>query len=264
MRPFRLASAVMCLMLACQSHSGGTPPVTLTVTPGTQQTVSLSRLHLNRIVTPFDYPQIKTIDAAEVSTEGPVVYLSSQQADPFVLYITPHDQTAHALTLLVTPTDMPPREIHLQLPGVWRNRLRRSRQAAQSWEEAGDYEHTLTQAMVAVARGEVPEGYELTPARKQDTSHCQQLGLVFDFSLGQRLVGHHFTILVGTVRNTLEHKVMLQEWRCRRPDVLAVAQWPGGVLLPGQRRELFVLMQADELESAPVPRPSLLRPGRQP
>ena len=44
-------------------------PVKLIVSPGQQQPVTLSRLHLNRIVTPFSAPQIRTIDQADIRIE---------------------------------------------------------------------------------------------------------------------------------------------------------------------------------------------------
>ena len=88
----------------CSWIMAGNSPVKLNVSPGQQQSVTLSRLHLNRIVTPFTAPQIRTIDRANIRIEGSVIYLSSQQEEPFVVYITPHDSEAHALSLLVTST----------------------------------------------------------------------------------------------------------------------------------------------------------------
>ena len=75
----------------CSWVLAGSSSVKLKVSPGQQQPVTLSRLHLNRIVTPFPAPQIRTIDQADIRIEGSVIYLSSQQEEPFVVYITPHD-----------------------------------------------------------------------------------------------------------------------------------------------------------------------------
>ena len=41
-------------------------PVKLQVSPGQQQPVTLSRLHLNRIITPFAAPQIRTKRTAAI------------------------------------------------------------------------------------------------------------------------------------------------------------------------------------------------------
>ena len=86
------------ISLYCSFVFAGSTPVKLQVSPGQQQPVTLSRLHMNRIVTPFSAPQIRTIDQADIRIEGSVIYLSSQQEEPFVVYITPHDSEAHALS----------------------------------------------------------------------------------------------------------------------------------------------------------------------
>ena len=122
-------------------------PVKLQVFPGQQQPVTLSRLHLNRIVTPFPAPQIRTIDQADIRIEGSVIYLSSQQEEPFVVYITPHDSEAHALSLLVTPLDVPPKEIQLTLSKQWQQKLHHNKETAKRFEEAGDYQQTITEVL---------------------------------------------------------------------------------------------------------------------
>ena len=107
--------------LYCSLVLAGNTPVKLQMSPGQQQPVTLSRLHLNRIVTPFSAPQIRTIDQADIRIEGSVIYLSSQQEEPFVVYITPHDSESHALSLLVTLLDVPPKEIQLNLSKICQN-----------------------------------------------------------------------------------------------------------------------------------------------
>ena len=233
-------------------------PVKLQVFPGQQQPVTLSRLHLNRIVTPFPAPQIRTIDQADIRIEGSVIYLSSQQEEPFVVYITPHDSEAHALSLLVTPLDVPPKEIQLTLSNQWQQKLHHNKETAKRFEEAGDYQQTITEVLSTLVKGQVPEGYELGKPHKTTTQPCQQDGLSFDFAKGQQVQGHHFNVLVGTARNTTEKPLTFHEHNCHSQNVAAVSMWPKNTLYPGQRRELFVLLNASEPESAPVIRPSLL------
>ena len=114
---------VACLLCPVLLRAAETPPTQLKITPGQQQAVTLSRLHLNRIVTPFPAPQVRTIDQADIRIEGPVIYLSSQQKEPFVVYITSHDSEAHALPLLVTLLDIPPKEIQLSLSKQWQTNI---------------------------------------------------------------------------------------------------------------------------------------------
>ena len=233
-------------------------PVKLQVSPGQQQPVTLSRLHLNRIVTPFAAPQVRTIDQADIRIEGSVIYLSSQQEQPFVVYITPHDSEAHALSLLVTPLDVPPREIQLSLSKQWQQKINHNKEVAKRFEEASDYQQAITEVLSTLVKGQVPEGYELSVFHKPDIQHCQQDGLAFDFSKGQQVQGHHFSILVGTARNITEKPVTFNEPGCQGSHTAAVAMWPKNTLYPGQRRELFLLLNAPNQESAPVVRPSLL------
>ena len=226
--------------------------------PRQQQSVTLSRLHLNRIVTPFTAPQIRTIDQADIRIEGSVIYLSSQQEEPFVVYITPHDSEAHALSLLVTLLDVPPKEIQLSLSKQWQQKLTKNKTAARRFEKAGDYQHTITEVMSALVKGHVPEGYELSQTDRTDIQPCQQDGLIFDFSKGQQVKGHHFNVLIGTAKNHSEKPVTFHERNCQDRHTSAVAMWPKNTLYPGQRRELFILSTQSEPESAPVIRPSLL------
>ena len=242
----------------CSWIMAGSSPVKLSISPGQQQPVTMSRLHLNRIVTPFSAPQVRTIDQADIRIEGSVIYLSSQQEEPFVVYITPHDSEAHALSLLVTPLDVPPKEIQLSLSKQWQQKLNRNRETAKRFEEAGDYQHTITEVLSALVKGQVPEGYELGKMHEDDIQPCQQDGLTFDFAKGQQVLGHHFNVMIGTAKNHSEKPVTFHERNCQGRSTSAVAMWPKNTLYPGQRRELFILSTQAEPDSAPVIRPSLL------
>ena len=242
----------------CSWIMAGSSPVKLQISPGQQQPVTLSRLHLNRIVTPFPAPQIRTIDQADIRIEGSVIYLSSQQEEPFVVYITPHDSEVHALSLLVTPLDVPPKEIQLTLSKQWLQKLNRNREAAKRFEEAGDYQHAITEILSALVKGQIPEGYELGNIPIADYQPCEQDGLTFDFARGQQVQGHHFLVRIGTARNQTEKPVTFHEYNCQGNNTSAVAMWPKNTLYPGQRRELFILSTQAEPDSDPVTRPSLL------
>ena len=251
-------SIVVLFVFYCSMALGAVTPVKLTVSPGQQQAITLSRQHLNRIVTPFPSPKIRTIDQADIRIEGSVIYLSSQQQEPFVVYITPHNDEAHALSLLVTLLDIPPKEVQLSLPKPWQQKLSRNRETAKRFEEAGEYQQSITEVLATLVKGQVPEGYELSKLHDSNSQPCQQDNLSFDFSKGQQVQGHHFTVLVGTARNISNSVVTFQEPSCHSQHVSAVAMWPKQSLYPGQKRELFVLLNTPELGQTPVVRPSLL------
>ena len=220
--------------------------------------MTLSRLHLNRIVTPFPAPQVRTIDQADIRIEGRVIYLSSQQQSPFVVYITPHDSEAHALSLLVTLLDVPPREVQLSLSKQWQQNLAGNRDTARKWEESTDYEQAITELLTGLVKGQIPEGYELGQLKNGRIQPCQQDGLTFDFSQAQTVQGHHFSVRVGLARNTTEKPLIFHEHNCQGHSVSAVSMWPKNTLYPGQQRELFIVSTTAEPDPVPLVRPSLL------
>ncbi len=112
--------------------------------------------------------------------------------------------------------------------------------------------------LAALVRGQIPEGYELSMLHQSDIQHCEQDGLMFDFSKGQQVQGHHFSILIGTAQNNTEKPLTFHERNCQGSHTAAVAMWPNNKLHPGQRRELFILLNTPDYESAPILRPSLL------
>lgn len=253
-----LVVCLFCPIVSQPLNAAGTSPVKLQVSPGQQQAITLSRLHLNRIVTPFPAPQVRTIDQADIRIEGSVIYLSSQQQEPFVVYITPHDSETHALPLLVTLLDIPPKEIQLSLSKQWQRTLTKGKVAARRFEETTDYERTISEVLSTLVKGQVPDGYELGKHSNRRFNPCQQDGLTFDFTNTQQIQGHHFNVIVGTARNNTEKPLTFHERNCQSYNVAAISMWPKNTLHPGQRRELFILTTTEEPESAPVIRPSLL------
>ncbi len=242
----------------CSLVLAGTASVKLQVSPGQQQAVSLSRLHLNRIVTPFSAPQVRTIDQAEIRIEGSVIYLSSQKEEPFVVYITEHNNEKLALPLLVTLLDIPPKEIQLTLSKQWQRKISAHKETAKTWEEANDYEQTITEALTLLVKGQIPEGYELMPFHQHSFKPCHQEGVKFDFSRAQQVQGHHFKIIVGKISNSTGKSLTFHERQCLDSGVRAVALWPDNTLLPRQNSELFLMFHEPDLTVNPIIRPSLL------
>jgi len=62
-------------------------PRTLVVTPGTTAIVEVAIDHLNRIVTPFAAPRVRTVSQATTQVEGNAVYVATASEDPVSLYI---------------------------------------------------------------------------------------------------------------------------------------------------------------------------------
>ena len=136
--------------------------------------------------------------------------------------------------------------------------MSKGKETARRFEEATDYERTISEVLSTLVKGQVPEGYEFSKHSNNRFNPCQQDGLAFDFLNTQQILGHHFNVVVGTARNHTEKPLTFHERNCQSHNVGAVSMWPKNTLHPGQRRELFILTTTEELESVPVLRPSLL------
>lgn len=86
-------------------------PTTLLMTPGVNELIPVALGHLNRIVTPFESPQVRTTSDAQTQIKGNVVYVATDKESPVSLYITPPGQEASALSVTLVPRRIPPREI---------------------------------------------------------------------------------------------------------------------------------------------------------
>lgn len=91
---------------------------TLTVRPGVTEGIPVARGHINRIVTPFQPPNVTTMDkTATVKVTDRVVYFATEGEQPVSLFITPDNSEAVALAVTLVPCGMPPRELELRLEG---------------------------------------------------------------------------------------------------------------------------------------------------
>jgi hypothetical protein len=84
---------------------------TLRVTPGINEIIPVAQGHLNRIITPFDSPKVRTVSPATTQIEGHVLYVAPADENPVTLYVTPGDNEELALSLTLAPRRIPPREI---------------------------------------------------------------------------------------------------------------------------------------------------------
>jgi conjugal transfer pilus assembly protein TraK len=60
-------------------------PKTIAVAPGTTAIVEVAIDHLNRIVTPFASPRVRTVSEATTQVEGNAVYMATPSEDPVSL-----------------------------------------------------------------------------------------------------------------------------------------------------------------------------------
>lgn len=249
---------------ASDSSDQTVEPVTLTLKPGVTEVLPIAKDHLNRIVTPYTNPQVRTTANAKIQVKNHVVYVASASEAPITVYVMPRDSESQALSLALVPRQIPPREITLQLADDEGGaRIKPvDRAAAQDWEQSQPYVEAIEELMSGLARGQVPSGFGLDSITAgMNIPSCGSppgAELTYDFvGIGQRLTGGSLIAYVGRVTNTDDETIELDERWCRSERVVASAFWPRIMLEPGQQAEVYVV-RSRRVESGTPERPSLL------
>ncbi|MBX2808173.1 MAG: type-F conjugative transfer system secretin TraK [Cellvibrionaceae bacterium] len=236
---------------------------TIVMKPGVNEIVQVAVNHLNRIVTPYANPKIRTSSPATTEIHGNVIYIGSDNESPITLFIIDKDDEEQALSLTLIPRKIPPREIALSLQGKQGSLVGATQtQLAKKWESAQPYVNTLENLFRTLALGQLPPGYQLQKQAMGSLPHCRQTGLRFEFSRGQTIVGHHLMVHIGLIHNTAPHPIEFIEDTCGDWDIAAVTAFPRHVLNPGEKTEVYVAQKRNYTREVEVKRPSLLMGGK--
>jgi conjugal transfer pilus assembly protein TraK len=239
--------------LAASAGKGETGRMELKATPGVNEIVTIAIGHLNRIVTPFESPEVYTTSQAVTRISGNIVYVGTNTVAPVGLYITDKTQgESEAISVTLIPKKIPPRELRFHLQAQPTGGGVRARR----WEESQPYIGTIRDLFRALALRQLPSGYDFRgqpPLWLPPCAPPNESGQIhFDFTIGQSLVGHHLEVVIGVVKNQGDRAVELQEVWCAGEGIAAVAFWPRNLLEPGQASEIFVAKRRE----APAPRPT--------
>ena len=252
------------------ADTGGSPsvlelgPQSVHVTPGTTALVEVATGHLNRIVTPFASPAVRTVAQAQTQVDGNVVYVATADEEPVTLYLSDSGNPDTAIALTLAPRRIPPREIRLVLveaAGFTHTAAAapngRSAEAPRS-QGSQPYVEDIVASFRAIARNRVPPGFGLRKAGGKDRVTCAQAGLTV--AVGQVLEATALRIYTGVVRNTSGAEMAFEERTCSGPGagVAAVAAWPRVQLGAGEETEVYVAMRPRDPEREARDRPSLL------
>jgi len=200
-----------------------TTPQTIQVAPGVNEIIPVAVGHLNRIVTPFDKPHVRTVSQATTQIEGNVLYVATPDEIPVALYITPGETEDFALSLTLAPRKIPPREVRLTLDAVHYQKLTALQNAAglngqddksgNPSQSSQDYMADIKAVFRALALMRTPKGYALRNPTSTETIHCSQPGLFTH--TGQALEGRNRVLLVGVARNTGTSPLEIDERSCK-------------------------------------------------
>lgn len=236
--------------------------------PGENVFIPIAVNHPNRILTPFQNPQVVSTtltsgkregECGEICVRDSVVYISTEKTYPVTAFITEKGREDVALSVTMMPRQIPPREVKLTVPDDVKEALRIggdvSLSKAKAWETSQPYVETLRSAFRTIALQGVPQGYNLRQVKPKDALPvCKHPGLEFNFANGQILEGHKLSFYVGVIRNVADSPVEFREQRCGGWKVAAVTSWPLKVLKPGQKTEIYVAVKNDT-----DPSPSTIR-----
>jgi len=235
-------------------------PRTIRVSPGTTAIVEVAIDHLNRIVTPFAAPQVRTVSPATTQVDGSAIYVATASEDPVSLFITEAGDPATAISLTLAPRHIPPREVRLvHTGGVVRAPAPTVTPPSAVVREDQPYVEHIAAALRALAQNRLPAGYRPRKAGRGEHAACRQPGL--SVSATQVLEGSGLRLLTARARNQGKEPVELEEGRCAGDPgsvVAAVAAWPRSRLAPGEETELYIALRPREPEGERGERPSLL------
>lgn len=238
------------------------------VSSGTNTLIPISRSQINRLVTPFENPNIQTVSDAEISTSGNVIYVTTQSEQPVTMFVTPEDDETVAISLTLFPQSIPPIQANLIFGQSVQGGVTGGMPAmgttaysgtARKWERTQPYMETLRTLMREMAMGTLPRGYSFGALHSGDRiPACAQPALSFDFSKSQLIQGHDFRVYVAVAENISGNTVEFDHGACSHPYRAAVSSWPHEMLEPGQKTEVFVVTRVPTITADTSVRPSLL------
>jgi len=241
------------------------------VSSGTNTLIPISKGQINRLVTPFENPQIQTVSDAEISTSGNVIYVTTNAQQPVTMFVTPSDDESVAISLTLFPQEIPPIQANLifaqSVPGgqvtTSGNAVATSTSAysgqAKKWERGQPYMETLRELMRDLALGRLPKGYSFGKLLSgAGIPACAQPSISFDFSKSQLILGHDFRVFVAVAENVSAQTVEFDHGSCTHPNRAAISSWPNEVLEPGQKTEVFIVTRVPVETPDSSSRPSLL------
>ncbi|KAA0574603.1 hypothetical protein FZ983_27265 [Azospirillum sp. B21] len=233
--------------------------IDLHVQPGVTTLVCVAVNHLNRIVVPWTNPVVRTVSSVNVEVHGNVIYMSTAATEPASLYVLREGSEDVAVSLTLVPFRIPARELRLKISQDAMPTVQPDTGAAAKWEQSQPYVETLLAGLAEIARGRVPQGYQLRRASDQDRTPTCALptGLSANFRNGQVLVGANLEISIGLLSNNGSAVDLVEPW-CVTSQVVAVAFWPRVHLNPGERTEVYIVRRRGEPPSRVEGRPSLL------
>lgn len=234
-------------------------PLELVVKPGVNTLITVSKGRLNRLVTPFQKPVIRTVSDIEVLQENNIIYTVTNSQKPVSMFIT-DQEGGQALSLTLIPKAIPPREVRMGIDygsGGTVAGMPYSSKAAKTTERSKPYVDSVTKILSTVALGDVPEGYTLRHPVEADFEKffCETPHI--SSNLGQVLDGGDWQLGIMAIKNETNSVIEFVESDCLGYNRLAIAAYPSAVIKPRGNAELYILRKKDDVMQQRNRRPYL-------
>lgn len=234
----------------------------LFVKSGVNQIVPIAYGHTNRIVTPFDNPEVVSSSlsvggtAPEVSIRDNVVYIATIKEVPLTMFINEKGDQDQSISLTMIPRRIPPKDINIYFDSTSRggfNSYYKENLVAKKFETSADYVQTLRNLLRTIALGEIPTGYKLQDVSYKDrTPYCKPSKIKVNFKQGQVMRGHNFDVYIGVATNKSNSRVEFDEQSCSNDDVAAVSAYNKVVLNPKDKTEVYVVIRKEQRQKSKV------------
>lgn len=214
----------------------------LQMEPGNNEIVTISRGNLNRIVTPFEEPIVRTVSDAEIQREKNVVYVATNSEEVIGLFIKDASASGPAMSLSLLPRSIPPREINLAFSDeTTRDIQRHAPVSALPVETQSEYTEAITDVLVTLASQEVPRGYRLAEPTEDDHVEFFCMLPASSVELIQVAEGGRWRVGISRVRNNSDVVIEYNENDCQSQGSLAYSMYPSAVLEPGEEAEFYTV-----------------------
>src|SRR5574344_509587 len=241
----------------------------IVVKEGVNYLIPIAISHPNRIVTPFQQPEVVSTSLTGMKADGScgeicvkdnVVYIATDKETPVTAYITEKGSQKLAISLTMVPKKIPPREVSLQLSESQTAIIPLGNKKAEAFEQSQPYVQSLTEIMRKLALNDIPDGYTSHKISKTmpNLPICTSEYRDVNFVCRQIFQGHNFNVYVGVAKNIKNHAVEIKESMCGGWDVAAVASFPRYVLQPNEKTEIYVIKKVTRSEPIKNYRPSLV------
>lgn len=119
------------------------------------------------------------------------------------------------------------------------------------WDNASrSYVEKTERLLADLASQRIPDGYKLEDLNKEELAFvCDQEGVTFDFTNGQKVTGRGLVAYIGLVSNTSVNSLTVEEKSCRGRGLVGVSLYPDVTLDLEGKTEIFVSMEIARMDT---------------